>query len=284
MAALPSRAHAWVDAANLVQNTISAVQSVQEVFLANQTWIKEYILDVVQKGIATNIEDRILDSALTWARTGFNGQPSFVVNPRDLVLSTEENEALLFVEQLNNVIDGVCAPYQNKVRGAVAQYTVSRAEGGANAETQTRRATECKLDALVTSGVIDNYFSAGGFVNEGGLAPLLQIAARPADDPFTAEDPALALQSARQEKAVREAQSEIFGGTLPNKVCIDPGPFAFPCNRYETNTPAGNVSDFISKAIGHSLDEISGQDEIAESIFAAVVRRFTDQIITDGLR
>jgi hypothetical protein len=39
----------------------------------------------------------------------------------------------------------------------------------------------------------------------------------------------------------------------------------------------------VSKVFGHSLEELSGQDELAEAIFSGIVMRLTNELLDNGL-
>ncbi len=282
----PSTASAWVDAAALGQRLVIIAQNIQSLATGNSLFIKEYVTDPAQKGIALAIEERILDSTMRWARAGFHGQPSFVVNPREYFLGAAENEAEIFADQFlntaNGLINEVCSPYQITVARAIADERLNRADSYRNDRNEALRLTECSLDVVVTSGEIERYYAPGGFEREGGYAPLIRVMTSRKNNPYEAPLIPRELMAARQKKAIAEAQSKSSGGTLPNEQCDIPGTNG-SCIRSITLSPASNVSDLVSKAVGHSLDEISGQDELMESIFAGVVRRFTDQILTTGI-
>jgi hypothetical protein len=278
----PFRASAWVDAANLVQNTISAVNSVQQTFFGNQQWIKEYVLDPAQKAISIGIQDRLKQSILNWARNGFDGQPSFIQNPRDFALNTVMNESNVFTDRLNNIINDVCTPFQADVRIKVALGGIDSAEDIDQTDAGLRRITECKLQEAVTSGVIENYFQPGGFVTEGGLGPILKMSARSSDDPILAPDVVAAQQQRMQQQALEQEKFLSYGGMLPNKYCVQRTPSG-GCARYEIKISSSNVSNAVSKVFGHSLEELSGQDELAEAIFSGIVMRLTNELLDNGL-
>lgn len=282
----PSTASAWVDAAALGQRLVIIAQNVQSLVLGNSIYIKEYFLDYIQKGIAVNIKNAMIESTLNWARAGFHGQPSFVVNPREYLLGAAENEAEIFAEQFTNNVNGlindVCSPYRITIARAIADERLNRADSYRNDRNEALRLTECSLDVVVTSGVIENYYAPEGFEREGGYAPLIRVMSSRKNNPYEAPLIPRELMAARQQKAIAEAQSKSSGGTLPNEQCAIPGPNG-SCLRSITLSPASTVSDLVSKAVGNSFDDLAGQDELSETIYTAIITGLTNRVLNSGI-
>ena len=157
----------WTDFVALVQRILSYIPEAATWLATDGTWVKEYFLDYVEKGIAVQLEQEIISSTRNWARNGFDGQPSFVENPKDLILNTEENEAQVFRQQVTNALATICSPYQTRVQTRVVNSAINRAETSARSTQATARITKCNLETLVTSGVLQNYYAPGGFEQEG---------------------------------------------------------------------------------------------------------------------
>lgn len=242
--------------------------------------IKEYGLDWAAKLAANALQQVVIGTLTDWVLSGFDGNPSFVVNPRDLVSRVEENAAGVFQLQLAN--SNVCEPYRAGVNRAVAQAALDRGDGAQNREAEVIRVTGCNLDDLVASGNIENYFTSGGFSEQGGYAPFLQMLTSPKDHPLEAPAIAVALQRQRQAEATREAKEEVDRGQgfESLKECVEGNVGA--CLRYEVNTPGKNVGELLDKALAQSFDQLAAADELSE-IVIGFISALTSQAI-NGLR
>jgi hypothetical protein len=241
---------------------------------------KEYGLDFAAKLAANAIQQIVIQSLQQWILSGFEGNPSFVVNPRDLVSRVEENAAGVFQRQLANA--NVCDPYRAQVNRAVARAATERGDSVINAGIEIDRETACVLQQIVRSGVIDNYTADGGFVNEGGYAPLIQAFGNLADDPAGAEEVAIALQKKRQAEATLDAEKEVDRGNgfESMKECVD-GDLG-SCLRFEVQTPGKSVGELLDKSLGQSFDQLAAADELSE-IVIGFISALTSQAI-NGLR
>lgn len=242
--------------------------------------IKEYGLDMAVKLAAYALQQTIIETLQDWILSGFEDNPSFVVNPRDLVMRAEENAAGAFQLQLAN--SNVCQSYRGAVNRAVAQAAIQREDKVLNRQAQVSRVTGCMVDQLVTSGNVDNYFGDAGFVNEGGYAPFLQMLYNPADNPLEAPAVAVALQQQRQALATYDAEKEVdrSGGFEGMKECVEGN--LGSCLRFNVQTPGKSVGELLERSLGQPFDQLASVDELSELV-VGFIGALTTQAI-QGLR
>lgn len=244
--------------------------------------VKEIPTDIAVKAASSAMLDTVVDNMTNWILTGFNGNPSFVLNPRDLIAETEDNAANVLEQQIANSF--ICDPFIPKVNFKLAESRTKRGSSNYNLQDEVNDVLDCKLLNIITSGNLENYYAAGGFEREGGYAPLIQAFGRLADDPAGARIVAEELQAARQAKESAEALREVsYGqGFQSLKECVD-GDIG-TCLRMEVKLPGMNVSNSLQKALTQSMDELSNADEISELIVGLVQALTARAFSNAGLR
>src|SRR3990167_1317680 len=112
-------------------------------------WVKR-LIDAVGTGIAQAMIDRIVRSTIKWAQSGFQGNPAYVIDPRQYFTDLADGVAGEFI--LGSELGFLCSPFQTQVRLALQrQYAESRP-------------FQCTLTGVV--GNIDAFysdFSQGGW-------------------------------------------------------------------------------------------------------------------------
>lgn len=127
-----------LDPTNLVQTTISAGEAIIQTGLAQQDFLKEFVLDPLAYKLADVARESITKSVINWVGSGFDGSPAFVTNLQENLLQVGDARAESFLAQLasDNRID---SPFKSSVlestRAAYYQNTGTNAFGAAHPYT-----------------------------------------------------------------------------------------------------------------------------------------------------
>lgn len=133
-----------------------------------QAWA-ERILDVAAEQIAQRMIDEMVKSSITWANSGFDGNPAFVTDPTQY-----------FGDIANNTVGGIiqssrigflCSPLQN------VNLKISLAKYYSPSSSQYR--AQCTLTGI--AGNIDNFYN---HFDNGGWNTFAQMTQQPSNNPY----------------------------------------------------------------------------------------------------
>ena len=130
----PKKASAqWLvfDAANTVQNTVTAVGTVA-------THLKEFGLDSIAWQLANKIVAGITASTVNWINSGFNGNPAYVTNPEQFFTNVADQTVIAALnaptksdpDGVGAIFNNLCTSFRPQIRLALLKISV-RAVGRA---------------------------------------------------------------------------------------------------------------------------------------------------------
>src|SRR3989344_7165027 len=115
-----SEAIAVFDAANVVQSTMTAINTTGSAFANYSVQFKEFVLDGLATMLAKQIIRQITSSIVTWINTGFEGSPSFVTNPGAFFLDVADQITGEFLAKTGGPLTALCSPFSIDIRIALS--------------------------------------------------------------------------------------------------------------------------------------------------------------------
>lgn len=238
--------------------------------------VKECI-DGAVKALGNKMKQEVINSTLEWARTGFQGDPTFLVNEKRYLREAANEEALAFIDGFSN------AAAQNTVGsfGPAVQRALIEDERRVVADT-----LRCSLCEEYNEDAFYEDFT-------GGWGAWFK-AAEPGSNPFggylLASEQVTRKKTEAEEKILRDA--ERGDGFLSLRTCAErvtvpsdgrPGSGSSYCKRYETETPGQTIANTVQHSLGSDIRELELADEMNE-VFSAVISGLINRVALDGLR
>jgi hypothetical protein len=202
-----------IDWANIAQTTMTAISTGLSRIYAHMISLKEYVLDNAAYYLARILIRQLTQSIVDWINSGFNGNPSFLEDPKDFLRAGADRTIgeLIYDTDLRFL----CKPFEINVRLALGlQYSPFQDK------------VRCRLsDVLVNSegAVTETYnkFMNGDFIGGGGWDTWLQVTTVPQNNQLGAMLIAQAELDARLDGEEKQKSEELSwgGGLLSQKQC-----------------------------------------------------------------
>ena len=244
--------------------------------------IKEFAVDTIIKILLQKIQQKIQTSIMNWANdpNAFNGSPSFVTNPKDLLSGVQSDATNIFFNHLQAA--GICDAFKPGLTLDLSNFNLGLDLNWKVNTTNVTKST-CTLNSLIPSGNINDYFSVGGFVKQGGYAPMMRSLSSIDDNPDTLAEKAKAILEEERLKAAAIAKDEVALGSGFNaqKKCDQYD--GATCIHYTIQTPGFNVGQTIQKNLTQPLDDLTNSHEFSDFI-VAVLSALTQNAISQGLK
>jgi hypothetical protein len=196
--------------------------------------------------IAQRLVNRMVDSTISWANSGFEGGPAFAVNPGEYFRSTISGEVGNFI--IDNDYQFLCSPFQRSVR-----VSLLRSYGFGPDYTPNY---QCTLSDI--KGNIDDFFD-GSFNAGGGWDSWLQVTQNPANNPYGSFLTAKLEVDQRiaQKIGIQKMELDWGGGFLSVKYCRDRDRETGQCKEWgSTKTPGSLIQSGVDKHLGTELAQL----------------------------
>jgi hypothetical protein len=267
----------FVDPVNLVQNTITAVQSAATFVAQNWLVLKEQVLDGIAWVVAKQILNDLTASVVDWVNSGFDGSPAFVQNLEDFLLEAGDKAVGQFIKELGGLGSFVCSPFQFNVQLAVAlQADLDRID----------TEVECTVTDIFNNINEFENFIAGDFQNQGWEG-WLNIVNNPNNTPYGAT---LAAQTEVRSRVADAQQTETklldFGSgflSYPECETVSNPRTGVDESECHIKTPGDVIAGSINKSLGAGQDQLVAADEFNEIIGALIANLVGGVLSSDGL-
>ncbi len=311
--AFPNKARAIpvVDAGNIFQSTITAINTTASSFSSYSTEYKEYVLDPIASGLAKVIIRQITSSVVNWINSGFEGSPSFITNPGSFFLDVADQITGDFLAKVGGPLTALCSPFSIDIRIALA----FRYHPNVNKRYACTLGTIIKNSKNAIEGANINGFTAGDF-RQGGWPAFISLTTEPQNNIYGAYLTAESELSIRVANAQAQQKDELNQGRgfLSWKKCKQVGDTTLQTsdtayidhemgdnsdpNRTESNAPIEHVNQTKEKCeiqtpgsviqgaleanVNGPLHELQLADELNE-IVNALFAQLVTQILSKGL-
>ena len=226
---------------------------------------KEYVLDGILHSIVKKITQQLVQSALRWVASGFQGSPMFVTNPQQFFTPAADQVAGQFI--YGSALNSLCSPMN--VRSALDGYyraSTGRLGGGLGGG-------QCTL-----SGSVANVQSfLGGNFMSGGWGGWFSGLSRPNNLPLMG---ALSAQTAldhkiAQRQYVDQMKWDWGKGFLPKEKCQTVNGQQV-CN---TTTPGETIAQATNFDLSIGKRELISADELNE-VISALMSQLANQALS----
>jgi hypothetical protein len=240
--------------------------------------IPGFTLDSIMIMIARRLIEELADSTIEWINTGFEGSPTFAVDPGQYFQDVGDRVAGQFITDLG--LGGLCSPFRLNIQNSLTtSYKENR-----------NQEISCTISDVVNNveGFLDGDFVSGGW--EG----LRHLALNPTSNPYGA------LLQAEQELNIElenallqeELQLNWGAGFLSTRECIKYGELPpellgnanseAPCLEYgPTKTPGTLIEGQVQKVFGSEVDQLNLADEFDE-ILSALVDQLVNTVFNEA--
>jgi len=238
--------------------------------LKSSDTFRDNFLNCITRSLARAAVQQITASVVNWINSGFNGQPSFVVNYKQFFNNVADVAAGEFIR--GSSLSFLCSPFQLKIRIALAQSYARR------------NAQSCTLTSVIKN--VDKFMS--GSFSQGGWGGMLQFTTIPTNNPFGAFAYAQAgLQTAQSNALGIKQQDYIIGkGFLSSQkeVCkgVDPVSGQKTGCTMVTVTPGSTIADALNKSLGAGQDQL-GLAKSFDEIVNALLTQLMVKTLQNGL-
>lgn len=251
----PQKAEAIVpvlDSANLKVNTEHAA-------LTGTLVKKEFTWDTILWALAKAIIHQLTQNIVQWIRTGFEGNPLFITDPKRFFLNAVNEASGIFLDNYVSpeIYDLLCSPWRAPVFFALLTI-----------HSQSDKYTpSCTLNT-----VINNAQGMANFMQnfmQGGWSAWLSMTAKPENNPYGAFLAASAKSDERKAKAEARADTEaqMNTGFLGVKTCLNRTQSGY-CQEWYTDSPGKWVENQLGWSTTSELRTLELADEINEIIGA----------------
>ncbi len=295
---------ATVDAGNIVQTTITAINSTVSSFSNYSLELKEYVLDGLVTTLLKQVVRQITASVVNWINSGFEGSPAFIQNPGAFFLDVADQITGDFLAKTGGPLASLCSPFSIDIRLALSFKYHPRVQ---------QRYT-CTLGKIIENsknaveGASINGFTAGDF-KQGGWPAFVTMTTEPANNPYGAyltADSELSLRVAGAQIQQKDELSQGRGFLSWKKCQNDGSEEAYyaeqalaktekgseeayyaqrEVNRYQkcdVQTPGSVIAGSLDKQLGVPADALNLADEINEVVDALFAQLVT-QVLQSGL-
>ncbi len=209
----------------------------------------------------------IVNSTVSWAQSGFQGNPAYAVDPKQYFLNLSDNIAGNFI-QGNSNLNFLCSPFQTKIRLALR-----------NAYLQEPQYS-CSL-----TGVVQNVDAFYNNFSQGGWDAWFAVTQTSGGNPYDAYLEAKLDLDSRLSQAVglKQQQLDWGKGFLSKQVCVETSPIQGPaddsgqpladqedpaCTRYKTVTPGSVISEQLSQVLPSGVNSLISANSVEQLIQA----------------
>jgi hypothetical protein len=241
----------------------------------------KHFMDCMARVVARVALQQMTAGIVNWINSGFNGQPAFVQNYRQLFFDVADKAAGQFIQ--GSALSFLCTPFQAPVRVAIAQSYARR-----NAS-----ASSCTLSQAIGGNIQNvNSFLSGNF-SAGGWGGLLSFTTVPTNNPYGAYSYAqLGLQN-----SIAQAQQDVARDTAAGRGFLS---YQEPYNckpvstgdfnpstgeeiltsecQYRITTPGSVIEQSLNTSLGTSYRQL----ELAKT-FDETISTLIQQLITQSL-
>lgn len=177
-------------------------------------WARQFSKEVIQAAAMNAAKlalQRIVNSSIEWAQTGFEGNPAYVTNPRQYFTNIADGVAGEFIEGTS--LGFLCSPFRAQVRLALRQQYIG-----------PERPFQCTLSEIV--GNIEGFY---GDFSQGGWDAWFSMTQNPQNNPYGAYLEAKLELDSRLAQAVGLADQQLSWnqGFLSWANCTRTNPPAF---------------------------------------------------------
>jgi hypothetical protein len=270
---------------SLIQNTITAAQSVLSATGLNALVVKGYTLDPLAWAVAKSVLNSLVQSTVKWINSGFQGAPAFVTNLNSTLLTVSNSTADSFITQLSSN-GSINSPFQTQVASAVASNYNTNTNGGFfAANPYTLNQTSSNPQAF-----LNNNFSYGGF--DAWMSEVMN----PSNNPYglyEVENTALNSQVATAQ-ANQKTELNWGKGFMSYKGnCNSPTTSSASgktttslsgnttCSNASILTPGAAIESQLEKTLGSGIDQLVTANQFNE-IVNALVGQLTNQVLGSG--
>ncbi|GMU74067.1 MAG: hypothetical protein AMXMBFR44_2660 [Candidatus Campbellbacteria bacterium] len=265
---------------------LGAVLSVIPTSVPTAPWptiIKESIKDCLVSATKFALLELITGQAVGWAQRGYGGNPSFVQNISQYLLSIADSVAGSYIER-TTAGQFLCSPFRAEIQLALTRYY----------QAQSGRAFPYGQSSCTLTGIASNVdaFLAGDFYS-GGWESWIELSTNSYLTPYGAYLESAAALEKEVEEATTEAEKKLeFGSGFLSKETqncyetqetLEDGTVVTfqECDPPQVVTPGETVKSSLEKAFGVKLDAIVAADELNEIISLVAVYLLTDVLTQD---
>jgi hypothetical protein len=221
----------------------------------------ETVLKLAMKAVAQAAIEKIVQSTITWANTGFEGNPTYVTDPKQFAANTANSLAANFIGSPTSPLGFLCSPFQANIRIALKNSYY----------TPTRQQFQCTFSGI--AGNLQNFYK--DFSSEGwnGWFSMTQ---NPTNNPYDSylnaqtqlnSQIANALSIQKQELTINDNFLSTRDCTLHNPdqktiddynngVDLDNNVIAIQPDGYDSTKPAGACIQYgPTKTPGKQIEE-----------------------------
>jgi hypothetical protein len=219
----------------------------------------------IARTIARAILQKITANVVDWINSGFNGQPGYVQDFKQLFVQAADQAAGQFLQGSDFAF--LCSPFQQQVKIAVAQSYAHRTASASSGGTGSG-GNSCTLTQAV--GNVDKFIN--GDFSQGGWNGLLAFTTTPTNNPYGAYMYEQQALNSAQQQAVQTARDELlYSGYKPVKN-----------DRGEIIIPAATVAGITQKSLDTPIDELNMAKNFDE-ILSLLITQLVDRTIYNGL-
>ena len=244
------------------------------------------IVDAIGMAIAQQMIDRMVQSTVKWAQTGFEGNPAYVTDPKQYFTDIADRTAIQFLQDPNSKLgfstttsgkirDGIgalCSPFQVQVRLALIKQYIQEPQ------------YQCTL-----SGVVANIDAFYNDFSQGGWDGWFSMTQNDSNNPYGAFLKAKIDLDSRIASAIgiQKQQLDWNQGFLSWSECEDWELLGFkpdgsPINgkcekRGPVQTPGSVIKSQLDKVLPSGLDKLitaQHMDQLVSSFASGLLTRF----------
>lgn len=117
-ASVPNKAHAIFGIGDIVLDPANLIETVINTYLEGEDFYKEYVLDPLAWVVGKQAAQSVVRSVVSWAGSGFEGEPAFVTDLNQHLLRVGDTVAEDFLRQYleNNAVN---SPYRDAVANSI---------------------------------------------------------------------------------------------------------------------------------------------------------------------
>ena len=213
------------------------------------------VADTLARAAAQAVLQRMIDSTVEWASSGFEGNPAYVTNPKQFFTDIADGVAGEFIA--GSDLSFLCSPFQTQIRLALrTRYT------------QSDDRFQCTLTNVV--GNIEEFYKD---FNQGGWDAWFSMTQNSANNPYGAYLGAQLELDSRIASAVnlQKEQLDWNQGFLSWSECIKTDPDTGECiERGPTKTPGSTIKSQLEKVIPSTMDRFINAQHLEDLIGAFV--------------
>lgn len=231
---------------------------------------KECLLDGILNSMRETLISDIIRRVVSWANTGFDGNPAYVTNlPLHMLENISDPEAERIITGAQT--EAIAEPFRRDVRVALAKTY-----------SQDTRAPESSLRCDLSTEELSS-LNSGDFAGGGGWSSFYTLAMSPSCNPLFAYYTAADQLEGSIASAKSREQTQLNWGsgfrTVETNKSIDLGG-GETTNLKRVVTPGFMIADHLKQTIGTGLRQSENADEIDE-IVSALMSHIGVELLSD---